>query len=274
LEPDPLPTFAQNSEPGAPAPGCDLTLERRGDGGRRLLTNGALENADPVTDVAQLLVWAPLPSSSGAIAAFSDDPDARRSDLGAGVVASLFDFFQMARGPMRALRVLQSEAEARCCGSRFLVELSSDELTYRSTVHQPLPVPPAELLDLEVRYPPRSASEWAVCDWNSQAVDPVDPAGLLLVNSRHDDPADGAALYVLWRDVDGFPRGWEAFDDAPDPSALDLALDRHFRYAARDQEFLVVDRSPVPRLGQRAALTHELVSTVPMAAPPLPHRDA
>jgi hypothetical protein len=77
-------------------------------------------------------------------------------------------------------------------------------------------------------------------------------------------------VYVLWRDVDGVARGWEAFDDLPDPGAFALALDTHFRYVARDQELLVVDRSPLPRPGEQHVLSPELVSTLPLARAPLP----
>jgi hypothetical protein len=253
-----------------PAAACNLELERRGEGGRRVLANGGGDDARPLTEHCQLLIWAPLPPSPGAIAACGEDGAAGRTDLGSGIVANPLDFLLLARAPMRRARLLESEAGPPCCGSRLLVELSSDELTYRSVLHRPEPVPPAEVLRLEDAYPAREASAWAVCHWNSRALDPVEPAGILLLNQRHTENESRPSLYVLWRDVDGFARGWEAFGDVPDPRALALALDTHFRYVARDQELLVVDRSPLPRPGPEAALSSELVSSAALARPPLP----
>jgi hypothetical protein len=233
-----------------------------------VLANGSGADAGPL-ELGRILIWAALPPSPSAIVACSDDVEAGWADLGSGIVANPLDFLLLARGPLRQARLLEPEVRAPCCDSRLLVELRSDELTYRSVLHRPAPAPAPELLRLEVTYRGREASAWAVCHWNSRALDPVEAAGVLIVDQRRSDEAR-PSVYVLWRDVDGVPRGWEAFDDLPDPGAFALALDTHFRYVARDEELLVVDRSPLPRPGEQHALSPELISTVQLARPPLP----
>jgi hypothetical protein len=70
--------------------------------------------------------------------------------------------------------------------------------------------------------------------------------------------------------VDGAARAWETFGELADPRRLRAALRDHFRYVDREEELLVVDRSPVSPVGRRGQLTEELVNTATFARPPLP----
>jgi hypothetical protein len=179
------------------------------------------------------------------------------------------EFIEQARGPLRRLSMVQASSPIPCCDSALLVELATDELVLRAALHQPAAGAAEELRRLRPAYSPREASDWAVCEWNSRLVDPVEAAGILLVDAHL---AGGASpqVYILWQDVDGAARAWEGFAELPDPRLLQAALQDHFRYVARDEELLVVDRSPISPLGRRGALSEELVHTTPFARPPLP----
>jgi hypothetical protein len=179
------------------------------------------------------------------------------------------EFIEQARGPLRTLGILHASAPIPCCGSAFLVELATDDLALRAALHEPAARAAEELRSLRPAYSPREASDWAVCEWNSRLLDPVEAAGILLVDAHL---AGGASpqVYILWQDVDGAARAWEGFAELPDPRLLRSALKDHFRYVDRDEELLVVDRSPISPVGRRGPLTEELVHTTPFARPPLP----
>jgi hypothetical protein len=197
---------------------------------------------------------------------------AHEPGITSGHMAGALEFLERARGPLRTLRVLQSGAAAPCCGSRSLVELGTDELLLRAPLHEPAARSGEEFGRLRAEYSPREASDWAVCEWNSHLLDPLEAAGVLLVDA-HLAAGQAPLAYVLWQDVDGVPRAWETFADLPEPGLLQAALVDHFRYAARDAELLVIDRSPTRPVGRRAPLAEELVDTAPFARPPLPQAE-
>jgi hypothetical protein len=191
------------------------------------------------------------------------------ADGAAGLVVSPREFLAQVRGALSEVRVLDAGAPAACCGGRLLVEIATDELLFRALLHGPEELAREELGRLRPGYPPREASRWAVSEWNSRALDPLDPAGVLVLDARQAGTAS-PQLFVLWQDVDGEPRGWEALGELAEPRLLQAALAGDFRYAARDEELLVIDRSPRRPLGDTGPLAEELVDTEPFAHPPLP----
>jgi hypothetical protein len=227
-----------------------------------VLANGSGENAHPLQGVRGVLIWAPLRTSPSAIAAHATVV------MASGVVASPLAFLEQAEGPLRTFRLLEAGAPAACCRSSWLVELTTEKLVFRGVVHQPGPRVPEDLLQLRPAYSAREASAWAVCEWNSRPLDPVEVAGILLVDEFL-TKGGSPALYVLWQDVDGVPRAWEDLGEVADPRVLTAAFGAHFRYVARDEDLLVVDQSPITPLGRNGTLTEELVFTKPYARPPL-----
>jgi hypothetical protein len=173
------------------------------------------------------------------------------------------------QGPLRSLVLLQAATPSSCCQSPLLIELAADEAVFRTVIHQPIPRAAPELLQLRSAYPPVPAGGRSAYEWNSRSLDPVEASGLLIL-AGGPDGSPGPSVYLLWADEDGTPRAWEAFSDLPQPRLLRAAFGDHFRYVDRDEELLVVDRSPGDPLGRRPALTEEHVSTTPFARPPLP----
>ena len=260
-----VPTAAETVAPGRAGSSCDLAVEAGRESGKRLLVNG-VAGGEPL-ETGGVLVWAPLKATATALA-HPVSPGAEPG-LMSGYLAGTLEFLDQARSALRTLRVLEAGAAAPCCGSRVLLELATDELELRAVLHQTASRADEELGRLRAAYPPREAGDWAVCEWNSRSLDPLDAAGILLVDARL--AGDGSPLvYVLWQDVDGMPRAWEAFADLTEPRVLQAALTDHFRYAARDEELLVVDSSPIVPPGRRGPLSEELVHTTPFARPPLP----
>ena len=255
-----------------PTSACDFTLKGGLEPGKRLLANRAAEGRPRHT--GDTLVWVPLPTKGRASALVLP---AAAGEPGPGVVsgclAGPLELLGQAMGPLRTLRLLEAGEAADCCGSRLLVELETAELRLIARLHESVPAAGSELRRLRAAYAQREAGDWAMAEWNSRLLDPVDPAGILLVDARL---AGGGSpqVYVLWQDVDRVPRAWEAFAELPQPNLLRAALADHFRYVARDAELLVVDRSPINPLGRRAPLSEELVYTAPFARPPLEVHDA
>jgi hypothetical protein len=243
-------------------------VRRRVEAGRQVVESGDWTVLEPLPELCQLLVWAPLPNQEGAIAEYSGGTSERGS-WGWGTVASPLDYLEQAGGALRQLRLLESSSPLPCCQSEVVIELASDALVFRSPVHSPATGPSPDLADLRPTYPAREAGEWAVCDWNARALDPLDAAGVLLLSQGPGDQARVPSAYVLWRDVDGVPRGWEAFEDLADPASLVRALGSEFRYAARDEELLVVDSSPAAPIGRHRPITEELLTTRAFARPQL-----
>jgi hypothetical protein len=256
---------AETVASGHPGSSCDLAVEAGRESGKRLLVNGAAEG-EPL-ETGGVLVWAPLKATATALA-LPVSPGAEPG-LMSGYLAGTLEFLDQARSSLRTLRVLEAGASAQCCGSRVLVELATEELELRAVLHQTASRADEEVGRLRAAYAPREAGDWAVCEWNSRSLDPLEAAGILLVDAGL--AGGGSPLaYVLWQDVDQMPRAWEAFADLPDPRLLQAALTDHFRYVARDEELLVIDDSPIVPLGRRGPLAEELVHTAPFARPPLP----
>lgn len=258
---------AETVAPSLPAAPCELALEAGHEAGRRLLVNGPAEGEPRET--GGILVWAPFPATQRATAVALPVASGAEPGLTSGDTAGTLEFLDQAGGPLRTLRILEARAQARCCGGRLLVELATDELRLVALLHQPASRAGEELKRLRAAYSPREASDWAVCEWNSRRLDPLEAAGILVVDSQL---AGGGSplVYVLWQDVDGVPRAWETFAELSEPRLLQAALNDHFRYAARDEELLVIDRSPITTPGHRGPLSEELVHTAPFARPPLP----
>ena len=212
-------------------------------------------------------MWAPAGDPTATATGYFDQGS--EDGLASGSLASPLQFLDEFSGPMTTLRLVESAAGARCCGSPLMVEFAASTLVFRGTLHRPAPGPAAQLLELERAYPRRQAGEWAACEWNSRWLDPVEPAGVLFSDERVEG-GRGPAAYVLWRDVDGRPRAWERLGDPLVLEDLAGALGGQFRYVDRDQELLVVDRSPVGAAARGRPLSDELVQTEPFATPPLP----
>ena len=246
---------------------CSLHLQRGRENSRLLLLEGPESPSQPRPDADGLLVWAPL-SGSAAVATARLASD-HEGGLASGALYSPLDFLAEVEGPLATLRLLESDAPSRCCGSSLMVELAGATLVFRGAIHRPVPGPAAQLVELRPWYPRRQAGDWAVCEWNARWLDPVEPAGVLFADERLEGAAAPAA-YVLWRDVDGVPRAWEKFVDPLLPELLSGALGGQFRYVDRDQEMLVVDRSPARPAIPRRPLTDERVHTAPFSRPPLP----
>jgi hypothetical protein len=263
-----VPAAGGPGEPSDADSSCDLTLELSSESGRRLLLNGSSEGTREPIPGRAALVWAPLPGGRATALAL---PAASGPEMAltSGSISGTLEFMEQARGPLRRLSVVRAGSPIPCCDSALLVELATDELVLRAALHEPAAGAAEELRRLRPEYSQREASDWAVCDWNSRLLDPVEAAGILLVDAQL---AGGASplVYLLWRDVDGAARAWEAFGELPDPGLFRSALRDHFRYVARDEQLLVVDRSPVSPVGRRGPLTEELVHTAPFARPPLP----
>jgi hypothetical protein len=263
--PAPVPSAHPGAHPAEDF-SCDLRLERDRENGRLLLFNGPAAPSRPLSGAQELLIWAPAGAAEAA--AVYPDPDAERRPA-SGVLASLLPFLAELGGPLGGMRLLESEAAAACCGSRLVVELAGSALVFRVVLHRPSAAPAPQLLELRPAYPRRQASEWAVCEWNSRWLDPVEASGVLFADERI-APSGGPAAYVLWRDVDGAPRAWEAFAAPLLPELVAQALGGQFRYVDRDHDLLVVDRSPAQPAAGRRPLVDELVQTEAFATPPLP----
>ncbi|MBJ7596948.1 MAG: hypothetical protein JF922_02515 [Candidatus Dormibacteraeota bacterium] len=263
-----VPAAGGPGEPSRDASSCDFTLELGSEFGRRLLVNSAGEGQrEPIAGRA-VLVWAPLPEGRATALALPAGPGPEMT-VTSGSMSGTLEFIEQARGPLQRLTMVQANSPTPCCDSALLVELATDELVLRAALHEPAAGAAEELRRLRPEYSQREASDWAVCEWNSRLLDPVEAAGILLVDAQL---AGGASpqVYLLWRDVDGAARAWEGFGELPDPGLLHSALRDHFRYVARDEQLLVVDRSPVSPVGRRGPLSEELVHTAPFARPPLP----
>jgi hypothetical protein len=265
-----VPAAGGAGEPARADSPCDLTVREVGEPGSRLLVSGADHlagqaiSAEP-TAGGPVLVWAPLAEGPARALALPAAGVRGRS----GKIGGVLELIEQAQGPLRALRVLRASATMPCCGSALLVEVATDELVLRAALHEPAVDAAEEVRRLRTAYPPRKASDWAVCEWNSRMLDPVDAAGILLLDP-HLAAGDSPLVYVLWQDVDGAARAWETFGELADPRLLRAALRDHFRYVDREEELLVVDRSPVSPVGRRGQLTEELVNTATFARPPLP----
>jgi hypothetical protein len=242
-------------------------LERRREAGRLLLLNGASEDFRPRPDVGGLMVWAPVTSEAATTVAYHH-PAAERG-IASGIVASPMGLLEQLQGPLRSLRLLQARTPSACCQSPLLIELAADEAVFRAVIHQPVPRAMPELLQLRGAYPPVPAGDRSAYEWNSRSLDPVEALGLLVLGGGLDGKP-GPSVYLLWGVEDGAPRAWEAFSELPEPRLLRAAFGEHFRYVDRDEELLVVDRSPSEPLGRRPPLTEEHVYTTPFARPALP----
>src|ERR1700730_14995330 len=125
---------------------CVLALALGRESDIRLLFNGAGEGqAEPLPGTA-VLVWAPLPSAGRATALAFPFAGGPQPHLTSGFLAGALEFLEMARGPLRTLRLLESSIPAHCCGSDQLVELATEELVLRATLHQPAPEAGEDLL--------------------------------------------------------------------------------------------------------------------------------
>lgn len=254
---------------------CEFTLRRQVEQGRLLLENGGpwTELRQMGEQASEVALWSPVPGVGRAAAAYFDLTNEGRPAT--GQVADPLGLLQQA-GELLQLRLLETGVATPCCGSRLAVELEAARLVFRGAVHQPAPGPAAEVAALRPAYPVRAASEWAVCDWNAHLLDPLQAAGVLIVKGSSEKAAPEAAahspvpeIYVLWQDVNHVPRGWEAFTELSDPSALTRAFNAEFRYAAREEELLVVDRSIPAPPGPPSPISSEHVTSGPFAAPPL-----
>ena len=247
---------------------CDLTLRRRFDEGRLILENIAGSDRRPAAGAEHVTLWSRLPPVGGAVVTYSHA--ASPGAVISGRLADPLTLLGQGRGGLQQLRMLEAEVETPCCQSRLAVELRADGAVFRGAVHRPMPGAAPEVAELRSTYPVRAAGDWAVCDWNAHALDPLVAAGMLVVDDATDAAGERApSLYVLWRDVDGVPRGWEAFGHLRDAPALQRALNADFRYARRDRELLVIDRSPPPPPGQRSPTVSENVTTTEFATLPI-----
>jgi hypothetical protein len=245
---------------------CDLTVQRRVENGCLVIDGGAGPRFRPRPDIPGVMIWVPAGSGVPATVAYGH-PEAEQG-IASGMIASPMGLLEQLEGPLRSLTLLEADSPAVCCQSPLLVELAGERTVFRAVLHQPLPRRTPELLQLRSSYPRAPAGDRRAYEWNSRSVDPVEAHGLLILAAPL-DARQGPALYVLWRDEAGMPRAWEAFSDLPEPRLLRAALGDHFRYVDREQELLVVDRSPTEPLGRRMALTEEHVYTTPFAQPPL-----
>ena len=247
---------------------CDLTLRRRFEDGRLILENIAGSERRPAAGAEHVTLWSRLPVVGGAVVTYSDP--ASPGAVTSGRLADPLTLLGQGRGGLQQLRMLEAEVETPCCQSRLAVELRADGAVFRGAVHRPTPGAAPEVAELRSNYPVRAASDWAVCDWNAHALDPLVAAGVLVVDDGANAAGEQApSLYVLWSDVDGVPRGWEAFGQLRDAPALQRALNADFRYGRRDQELLVIDRSPAPPPGHRSPTVSEKVTTTEFATPPI-----